>query len=132
MGIALWCEDEAGPFPTVPYTAPSWHPESRPQPQDHEYLRNGTAKVLTLFHPRDGQVRLKGVEQTTNAVLHPWFKAELTAILDTLPAVSASLSQAESNIPGSSGETTNSSLRRLWSCNSSVSGLKGNGYIQGK
>jgi hypothetical protein len=95
MGIALWCEDEAGPFQTVPYAAPSWHREGQPQPQDHEYLRNGTAKVLTLFHPRDGQVRLKGVEQTTNAVLHPWLKAELTAILDTLPDVTASLSQAE-------------------------------------
>jgi hypothetical protein len=95
MGIALWCEDEAGPFQTVPYAAPSWHSEGQPQPQDHQYLRNGTAKVLTLFHPQDGQVRLKGVEQTTNAVLHPWLKAELSAILDPLPEGPDSRSQAE-------------------------------------
>ena len=25
--------------------------------QPHEYIRNGTAKVLTLFHPADGRVR---------------------------------------------------------------------------
>lgn len=93
MGIALWCEDEAGPFQTVPYAAPSWHPEGQPQLQDHEYLRNGTAKILTLFHPTDGRVRIKGVEQTTNALLHPWLKEELTAILDNLPTVPTSLSQ---------------------------------------
>jgi len=80
----------------VPDAAPSWHAESRPQLQDHQYLRNGTAKVLTLFHPQDGQVRLKGVEQTTNAVLHPWLKAELSVILDTLPEAPALRSQAES------------------------------------
>lgn len=71
MGIALWCEDEAGPFQTVLDAAPSWHREGRPQRQDHEYLRNGTAKVLTLFHPSNGQVRVQGVEHSTNAVLHP-------------------------------------------------------------
>ncbi|NEP20356.1 MAG: transposase [Leptolyngbya sp. SIO4C1] len=94
MGIAVWCQDEAGPFQTVPYAAPSWQPEGQPQRQDHEYLRNGTAKVLTLFHPSDGQVRIKGVEQTTNAILHPWLKAELTAILKTLPEAATSASQA--------------------------------------
>ncbi len=92
--MAVWCEDEAGPFQTVPYAAASWHPEGQPQRQDHEYLRNGTAKILTLFHPSDGQVRIKGVEQTTNAVLHPWLKAELTAILKDLPPAADALSQA--------------------------------------
>ncbi len=53
--------------------------------QPHEYQRNGTAKLLTLFHPADGQVRVKGVTRTTNAVLHPWLKDELSAILATLP-----------------------------------------------
>jgi len=92
MGIALWCEDEAGPFQTVPYAAPSWQPEGQPQQQAHEYLRNGTAKILTLFHPSDGQVHIKGVEQTTNAILHPWLKAKLTAILNTLPEASTCIS----------------------------------------
>lgn len=91
-GIAVWCEDEAGPFQTVPYLAASWQPEEHPQQQDHEYIRNGTAKVLTLFHPHDGQVRVKGVESTTNAVLHPWLKGELTQIVNALPEVSSSQS----------------------------------------
>jgi hypothetical protein len=33
---AVWCQDEAGPFQTVPYAAPSWQPEDRPQRQSHE------------------------------------------------------------------------------------------------
>jgi hypothetical protein len=41
--------------------------------------------MLTLFHPADGQVRVKGVTRTTNAVLHPWLKEELSAVLATLP-----------------------------------------------
>ena len=53
--------------------------------QPHEYQRDGTAKLLTLFHPRDWQVRVKGVTSTAHAILHPWLKAELSAILATLP-----------------------------------------------
>lgn len=41
--------------------------------------------MLTLFHPQDGQVRVKGVTSATNAVLHPWLKEELGAVLATLP-----------------------------------------------
>ncbi len=48
--------------------------------------KNGTAKLLTLFHPASGQVRVKGVTRSPNAVLHPWLKQELSAILETLPA----------------------------------------------
>lgn len=91
MGIAVWCQDEAGPFQTVPYAAPSWQPEDHPQRQSHEYLRNGTAKLLTLFHPADGIVRVKGVESAPNAVLHPWLKQELTEIVNALPQASSSL-----------------------------------------
>jgi hypothetical protein len=91
MGIAVWCQDEAGPFQTVPYAASSWQPEEHPQKQSHEYIRNGTAKLLTLLHPRDGQVRVKGVESATNAVLHPWLKQELTAIISTLPEAHSTL-----------------------------------------
>lgn len=92
MGIAVWCEDEAGPFQTIPDAAPSWHEQEHPQQQSHEYIRNGTAKVLTLFRPQDGQVRVKGVESTTNVILHAWLKQELTQIVDALPAVSPSMS----------------------------------------
>jgi hypothetical protein len=84
--LAVWCEDEAGPFQTVPHPGPSWQPEGQPARQPHEYVRNGTAKVLTLFRPADGQVRIEGATSVTNAVLHPWAKRELTDILAELPA----------------------------------------------
>jgi hypothetical protein len=48
-------------------------------------MRNGTAKILTLFHPASGRVRVKGVTQSTNAILHPWLKEQWMDILDTLP-----------------------------------------------
>jgi hypothetical protein len=83
--LAVWGQDEAGPFQTVPYDGESWAPEGQPVRQSHEYQRNGTAKMLTLFHPADGQVRVKGVTSATNAVLHPWLKEELRTVLATLP-----------------------------------------------
>jgi hypothetical protein len=55
------------------------------------YLRQGTAKLLTLFHPADGQVRVQGVTHCPNAVLHPWLKRELSAILAQLPPPSPAL-----------------------------------------
>jgi hypothetical protein len=85
MGLSVWCADEAGPFQTVPHPGPSWRPEGEPARQPHEYLRDGTAKALTLFHPADGRVRLEGVTACPNAVLHPWLKRELTEILAGLP-----------------------------------------------
>ena len=45
--------------------------------------------MLTLFHPRSGAVRIQGVTSATNAVLHPWLKAQCTAILATLPPPAA-------------------------------------------
>ena len=65
MGLTVWVEDEAGPYQTVPYPGESWQPESHPIHQSHEYIRNGTAKMLTLFHPATGKVRVKGVTQST-------------------------------------------------------------------
>lgn len=85
MGVPVWCTDQAGPFQTVPHPGSSWQPECEPARQPHEYLRDGTAKVLTLFHPADGQVRLEGVTTCPNTVLHPWLKRELTEILAALP-----------------------------------------------
>ncbi len=85
-GIAVWCQDEASPFSTSPYPGAAWRPIEQPARQPHEYLRQGTAKVLTLCHPATGEVRVKGVRSVTNAVLHTWLKAELLTILATLPA----------------------------------------------
>jgi hypothetical protein len=51
----------------------------------HEYVRGGTAKLLTLFRPATGEVRAEPVEHATNAVLHPWLKRELEAILAACP-----------------------------------------------
>lgn len=84
--LPVWTEDEAGPFPTVPYPGQHWRPDGEPVRYPHEYLRAGTAKQLTLFHPASGAVRVKGVTSTANAVLHPWLEAELVAILADLPA----------------------------------------------
>jgi hypothetical protein len=86
MGLPVWCTDQAGPYQTIPYPGQSWRPEGEPARQPHEYLRDGTAKVLTLFHPADGRVRVKGVTACPNAVLHPWLKRELAEILAAMPA----------------------------------------------
>jgi hypothetical protein len=48
-------------------------------------VRNGTAKLLTVFRPATGQVRLTGVTSCPNAVLHAGLKAEVCARLETLP-----------------------------------------------
>jgi hypothetical protein len=55
------------------------------------YLRHGTAKLLTLFHPASGQVRVQGVTSSRNAVLHPWLQQELSAVLAGLPEPSTTL-----------------------------------------
>jgi hypothetical protein len=86
MGLPVWCTDQAGPYQTIPYAGRSWRPQGLPARHPHEYLREGTAKAVTLFHPADGRVRLEGVTACPNAVLHPWLKRELTAVLDAMPA----------------------------------------------
>ena len=85
--MALWCQDEAGPYQTVPYPGVGWQPTGQPVRQAHEYVRNGTAKMLTLFRPATGEVRGKGVTHAPNTVLHPWLQAELTQVLALLPTV---------------------------------------------
>ncbi len=57
----------------------------RPLGQPHEYIRGGTAKLLTLFRPATGQVRAKGVTNAPNLVLHPWLQKELLQVLADLP-----------------------------------------------
>lgn len=85
LGLEVWCCDQAGPFQTAPHAGRSWRPEGHPARLPHEYVRNGTAKVLTLLRPATGRVRLAGVTSCPNTVLHPWLKRELAAILDALP-----------------------------------------------
>jgi transposase len=89
LGLTVWCEDEAGPFQTVPHSGTSWQLEGQPARQPHEYVRAGTAKILTLFQPATGQVRLQPVTSGTNAVLHPWLKTTLEDIMAALPAAAA-------------------------------------------
>jgi hypothetical protein len=85
MGLAVLCADQAGPYQTIPYPGQAWRPVGEPARLPHEYLRDGTAKVLTLFRPKDGHVRLEGATSCTNAVLHPWLKRELSDILAAMP-----------------------------------------------
>jgi hypothetical protein len=74
-------EDEAGPYQAIPQPGASWQPEGHPAVQPHEYERGGTAKLLTLFRPATGLLRAKGVLSASNAVLHPWLKAQLSEVL---------------------------------------------------
>jgi hypothetical protein len=85
MGLAVWAMDEAGPYQAIPQPGVHWQPEGRPARYPHEHVRHGTAKLLTLFHPATGQVRVKGVTSCPNVVLHAWLEAELSSILDSLP-----------------------------------------------
>lgn len=81
----MWTQDEAGPYQAIPQPGPSWQLEGHPARQPHEYVRGGTAKLLTLFHPATGEVRARPVERAPNTVLHPWLKTEVEAILRALP-----------------------------------------------
>jgi hypothetical protein len=90
MGLAVYVEDEAGPYQAVPQLGQGWQPMGEPARQPHEYLRAGTAKLLTLFHPASGHLHVKGVTSCPNTILHPWLQHALTDVLERLqeaPAV---------------------------------------------
>lgn len=87
--LPVWTEDEAGPYQTLPSPGSHWHSAGQPVRVPHEYVRSGTAKQLTLFHPASGAVRVKGVTSSVNAILHPWIEGQLTDILATLPEPAA-------------------------------------------
>jgi transposase len=70
----------------VPHPGSGWRPRGHPATQPHEYVRGGTCKVLTLFHPATGRVHLQPVSRCTNPVLHGWLKQRLAAIVAALPA----------------------------------------------
>jgi len=84
--LAVWCADEAGPFQAVPQPGCRWRPRGRPATRPHADVRGGTAKILTLFQPTTGQVRLRPVTSGTNAVPHGWLQETLAAIVAALPA----------------------------------------------
>lgn len=81
----MWCQDEAGPYQAIPQPGPSWQPDRHPASQPHEYIRGGTAKLLTLFRPATGEVRAAPVRSAQGAVLHPWLIGEVEAILAGCP-----------------------------------------------
>lgn len=85
MGLAVWGMDEAGPYQAIPQPGSHWQPVGQPARYPHEHIRHGTAKMITLFHPSTGQVRVKGVTSCPNVVLHAWLEAELLTILQALP-----------------------------------------------
>jgi hypothetical protein len=85
LGLAVWNQDEAGPYQAIPQAGHSWQPVGQPLHQPSEYVRGGTAKMLTLLHPATGQVRVKGVGSSANAVLHPWLQEQLGTIVQELP-----------------------------------------------
>ncbi|WP_084046070.1 transposase [Deinococcus hopiensis] len=81
----MWVEDEAGPYQAIFQPGSAWQPAGQPTRLPHEDVRAGTAKLLTLFHPASGQVRVRGVTSCTNAVLHPWLQQTLSEVLQRLP-----------------------------------------------
>src|SRR5216684_7296341 len=85
LGLAVWGMDEAGPYQAIPQPGICFQPLTCPVRYPHEYVRHGTAKMLTLFHPATGTVRVKGVRNCPNAVLHAWLKQQLLTILAGLP-----------------------------------------------
>jgi DDE superfamily endonuclease len=88
-GLQVWCEDEAGPYQAVPQPGASWQPQGDPARQPHEYIRGGTAKLLTLLRPATGAVRAAPVDRAPNVVLHEWLRRELAAVLAACPPAPA-------------------------------------------
>jgi hypothetical protein len=117
LGLAVWCHDQAGPYQAVPQPGASWQPQGEPVRQPSEYIRQGTAKLLTLFHPADGRVIVQGVTRCPNSVLHPWLKSQLRAILAQLPKAADGL--GPSGLPPLGAATTEAMWRR-WQAELSV------------
>lgn len=78
-GVMVRGLDEAGPYQAIPQPRASWQPEGKAALQPHEYIRGGTANLLTLFRPATGALRAKGVLSAPNVVLHPWQRAGIDA-----------------------------------------------------
>jgi transposase len=93
LGMQVWCEDEAGPYQAIPQAGISWQRRGHPIRQAHQYERGGTMKLLTLFRPATGELRAEAVDRAPNAILHPWLKEELGAILQQCAPAPAAASK---------------------------------------
>ncbi len=69
LGIEVWCQDEAGPYQAIPQPGAGWRPEQEGQLQPHEYIRAGTAMLLTLFRAGTGELGAQGVQSAPNIVV---------------------------------------------------------------
>src|SRR3954447_10139456 len=85
MGLAVWCEDAAGPFQAIPQPGSSWRPQGHPAIRPHEHVRGGTCKILTLFNPATGQVPLQPVASCSNPIVRACLKDGLARFLLRLP-----------------------------------------------
>jgi len=85
LGLQVWCQEEGGPSHCIPQPGSSFQPEGDPARRSHEYVRGGTATLLTLCRPATGDVRAAAVEQSTNAMLHSWLTRERQAMLTQCP-----------------------------------------------
>lgn len=97
MGLMVLCEDEAGPYQAIAQVGQAWREQGVPARMPHEYVRAGTAKLLTLFRPAIGELHAKGVTSSANAVLHPWLESALTVLLErhpVLPVLEESVNRA--------------------------------------
>jgi DDE superfamily endonuclease len=93
LGLQLWCEDEGGPYQTIPQPGSSWQLQGQPARLAHQYIRGKPLKLLTLLRPATGEVRAEPAERSTNAILHPWLKRELSAILKQCPPAPSTVSK---------------------------------------
>src|ERR1700759_5649931 len=94
LGLVVWCADEAGPFKAVPHPGRSWQPQGQPAGQPHEYVRAGTTKILTLFQPATGRVRIQPTACVTHVIFHPGLRTMLAEIVAALPDPAVSLTPA--------------------------------------
>jgi hypothetical protein len=73
----VWCPDQAGPDQAKPHEGTVWRPEGDPARLPHEYQHGATTKILTLFHPADGIIRMEGATTCPNEILPPWIRRHL-------------------------------------------------------
>src|SRR4029453_12759403 len=85
------------------YAGVRWQRETQARPLAHAYIRNGTAKLMTLFCPATGAVRVRGTRRCTNVVLHHWLHEACLAILAALPAGENTRAPRETRSKGGRG-----------------------------
>ncbi len=83
--MAVACQDEAGPYQTVPYAGPQWAPVGHPPLAAPRVCAPGHGQAAHAVPSSDGPTQAQGVTPCPNAVLHPWLKAAVRALLAMLP-----------------------------------------------